>query len=116
MRVYDEVVDVRVHPAGPVAFLWRQRLYVVREVLDRWRERDAWWLRDGIRLRDLTERQVWRVRASRGRASGVGVFDLAEPVPVEVPVPVAYAARTGAVPGPISSTRAVSWRLLRAAD
>ena len=32
------------HPAGaPTSFLWRGRLYVVRAVHGRWRERRAWW-------------------------------------------------------------------------
>lgn len=40
-------------PAGevpdevPAAFIWRGRLYVVREVLGHWRERRAWW-RDAL--------------------------------------------------------------------
>jgi hypothetical protein len=115
MRFYDEPVEVRHQPAGPVAFLWRDRLYVVRRVLDRWRERDAWW-RHLDRLDDLAERQVWRVEAGRGRLAGVGVFDLAEQVGVGQrvlhPVP-AGPVRPAAVDEPVSGVR---WRLLRAAD
>jgi hypothetical protein len=33
-------------PGAPEAFVWRDRLYVVREVLDHWRERTAWWRAD----------------------------------------------------------------------
>lgn len=85
MRRYDERVEVRVQPAGPVAFLWRDRVYVVREVLGCWRERAAWWSGpdrgDGIR-----ERRIWRVEAGSCRpgttSAGGGVFDLAESVPV----------------------------------
>ncbi|WP_260439795.1 DUF6504 family protein, partial [Humibacillus xanthopallidus] len=29
--------------ARPEAFIWRGRLYVVRDVLATWRERRAWW-------------------------------------------------------------------------
>jgi hypothetical protein len=86
--------------AGPEAFVWRGRLYVVRAVLDRWQERRPWW-RDareqgsGDVLTDARERQVWRVEASAGRCAGVGVYDL------------------GADPqGPGTS----HWRLLRVAD
>jgi len=54
MRHYDVQVQVRTAPlivgrdAGaepppPSQFLWRDRLYVVREVLAQWRERTAWW-------------------------------------------------------------------------
>ena len=49
VRRYDDPVEVR--PAGadssggsePASFLWRGRLYIVREILGHWRERRAWW-------------------------------------------------------------------------
>ena len=46
VRRVGESVEVRV--AGepddaPMSFLWRGRLYVVREVLGHWRERREWW-------------------------------------------------------------------------
>jgi hypothetical protein len=49
VRRYDDPVEVR--PAGadgsggsaPASFLWRGRLYVVRDVLGHWHERRAWW-------------------------------------------------------------------------
>lgn len=75
-----EAVDV----AGPEAFIWQGRLYVVRRVLAHWRERRSWW-RDaldplpgqptGIDVASR-EQHVWRVEASRGQAFGAGVFDL----------------------------------------
>ncbi len=95
MRRYDDPVDVRPAPQDPgcpqlrpEAFLWQDRLYVVREVLGHWRERRAWWT--GTAAQALhgegeasagtatidAERDVWRVEASRGRAYSVGVFDL----------------------------------------
>lgn len=88
-RVPDEVGDVVGERLGPVpgqpeAFLWRGRLYVVRAVLGRWRERRAWWhealdpppgQRPGIAAA-ARERQVWRVEASPGRLAPSGVFDL----------------------------------------
>jgi hypothetical protein len=49
VRRYDDPVEVRAAGAGdcggsqPASFLWRGRLYVVREVLGHWRERRAWW-------------------------------------------------------------------------
>jgi hypothetical protein len=84
--VLDTTVDVResVDAAGPEAFIWRGRLYVVRRVLAHWRERRSWW-RDaldplpgqptGIDVASR-EQHVWRVEASRGQAFGTGVFDL----------------------------------------
>jgi hypothetical protein len=80
VRTYDDPVEVRRGPAGgrvdesderPEQFLWRGRLWQVREVLAHWR--DAPW---------RGEREVWRVTAARGRAvaavddPGSGVFDL----------------------------------------
>jgi len=108
-----ELVDVPPGtPAGseeeplvaPQAFIWHGRLYVVRRVLSRWRERRAWW-RDaldplpgqetGIAVASR-EQQVWRVEASAGRAAGTGVFDL-----VHDAVPLAGES---------------DWRLVRVAD
>ncbi len=105
MRRYSDPVQVRsepmsgLEPSGssepsgsvatevvrsPQAFIWQGRLYVVRQVLDHWRERRSWW-RDaldpvpgqptGIAVASR-EQHVWRVEASRGLAHGTGVFDL----------------------------------------
>jgi hypothetical protein len=49
VRRYDDPVEVHAADADgsggsePASFLWRGRLYVVREVLGHWRERRAWW-------------------------------------------------------------------------
>lgn len=90
VRRYDEAIEVRTVPAeggatvvatAPDSFVWRGRLYVVRAVLDHWREQPGWWrhVRDatgGEVLPDTRERQVWRVEASPGRLAGRGVYDL----------------------------------------
>ena len=48
MRRFSDPVEVRVgEPERPEAFIWRGRLYVVRDVLSQWRERRAWW-RDAL--------------------------------------------------------------------
>ena len=102
VRRYEEPIEVRadVGVAGadvvdrdgdsgcvsdptPSAFLWRGRLYVVRDVIGHWRERRAWW-REALdpdeevaaRGLDCLEQQVWRVEASPGRLAGTGVYDL----------------------------------------
>jgi hypothetical protein len=98
---------------GPEQFLWRGRLWKVRAVVAHWVETGPWWQSTGVRtvigsdevadqdgpapqrpaqrpsLGDLlTERELWRVEAGRGRPrpeerqpddeAGVsGVFDLA---------------------------------------
>ncbi|HET8988807.1 MAG TPA: DUF6504 family protein [Humibacillus sp.] len=79
-------------PMQPEAFIWRGRLYVVREVLATWRERRAWWrealdaddaqVRPGETLAAAArERQVWRVEASPGWSFTPGVYDLAHDEP-----------------------------------
>ena len=59
VRRYEEPIEVRAArqaesaagegaaPGPPDAFVWRGRLYVVREVLDHWQERRPWW-RDAL--------------------------------------------------------------------
>ena len=88
---------------GPQQFLWRGRLWKVRAVLAHWVETGPWWQSTGARaavgseeaatetespgrvhIGDLlTERELWRVEAGRGRVTpdgepdGGGIFDLA---------------------------------------
>jgi hypothetical protein len=74
-------------PLGPQQFLWRGRLWQVREVVSHWIEAGTWWLRRPEdhpgRSALVHQREVWRVTAARGRAvataddPGFGVFDLA---------------------------------------
>jgi len=75
----NEPIAVVLDEDVPVAFTWRGRSYVVREVLDHWRERRAWW-RTALEAGDLVaedlEERVWRVAASPGRALATGVYDL----------------------------------------
>jgi Family of unknown function (DUF6504) len=114
MRRYEDPVEVRRGPVdatlavgtderAPAQFLWHGRLWKVRAVLAHWVETGPWWSSPGVRavigsegastepepvprpLGDLlTERELWRVEAGRGRAVGPdaepdagGVFDLA---------------------------------------
>jgi Family of unknown function (DUF6504) len=91
MRRYADPVEVRRGPVesggeGPEQFLWRGRLWKVRAVLAHWVETSPWWQSTGVRtvigsedvvesapparpsLGDLlTERELWRVEAGRGR-------------------------------------------------
>lgn len=107
MRRYADPVEVRPASSGaspqedgePSAFLWRGRLYVVRDVLGHWRERRSWWSSASVRMvhgesapvdgssagaagghvliADLAqEQEVWRVSASPGRSYPAGVYDL----------------------------------------
>ncbi len=98
MRRYDDPVEVRKGAdEDPEQFLWRGRLWQVREVVAHWVETGAWWARrtadqeagGGVDTDLLREREVWRVAAARGRVAaqqaawqspeqdpGYGVFDL----------------------------------------
>ena len=103
MRRYDDQVEVRKGAdEDPDQFLWRGRLWQVREVVAHWVETGAWWARSSSETRAngassavavdadlLREREVWRVAAARGRVAaqqsaglspehdpGFGVFDL----------------------------------------
>src|SRR3954447_3260331 len=112
MRRYDDPVEVRKGLVtgmtgaveGPEQFLWRGRLWKVRDVLAHWVETGPWWQSREVApvlgdesapsgsVHDLLgEREVWRVEAARGQAmaragaaagtaagtaAGAGVFDL----------------------------------------
>ena len=89
MRRYDDPVEVRKGAdEDPDQFLWRGRLWQVREVVAHWVETGAWWVRrpaaPGADQPDradlaggpgavdtdlLREREVWRVAAARGRVA-----------------------------------------------
>ncbi len=105
MRRYDELIEVRrglvAGQEAPEQFIWRDRLWVVRDVVSHWVETGAWWDQAGIAAllgvgvegpegsggvtavplgADLlAESERWRVEAYRGRVfrAGYGVFDLA---------------------------------------
>ena len=79
-------IEVRLREEDPEQFLWKGRLYQVKAVLSRWRERCEWWREDALPSRSgpdgrlellAPEQEVWRVEASRGRSFDVGVYDLA---------------------------------------
>jgi hypothetical protein len=93
VRRYDDPVEVRKGAdEDPDQFLWRGRLWQVREVVAHWVETGAWWAKrtadqtgGGLDTDLLREREVWRVTAARGRVAalrspehdpGFGVFDL----------------------------------------
>ncbi len=109
-RAYEDSVYVRVAAARggeggsavePEAFVWRERLYVVREVLGSWCSPVPWW--QGRAARALrgespggggrlgvvgssalasspggpaVDERVWRVSASVGYAADPGTYDL----------------------------------------
>jgi hypothetical protein len=52
MRRYDEPIEVRrglvAGQEAPEQFIWRGRLWVVRDVVSHWVETGAWWEQDGV--------------------------------------------------------------------
>jgi hypothetical protein len=108
----DDIDDVQ--SQSPSAFLWRGRLYIVRDVIGHWRERRAWWREaldpdeevahgpDSPEQLACLEQEVWRVEASPGRLAGTGVYDLGMNQ---------SGMNQSGMNGP-----ARSWRLLRVAD
>ena len=96
MRRYDDPVEVRKglvagttgSVEGPEQFLWKGRLWKVRDVLAHWVETGPWWQSREVApilggdppagstdggaapsVHDLLgEREVWRVEAARGQA------------------------------------------------
>ncbi len=91
-RLRTDPVEVRRQDDEPAQFLWRGRLYVVREVLARWTESGGWWRSAAVSALssgspageagsgpasvDDGEQDWFRVEAGAGRAAGTGVYDL----------------------------------------
>lgn len=101
MRRYDEPIAVRRGLVGgeeaPEQFLWRGKLWVVREIVSHWVETGAWWEQSGVAAllgtsadpvgapvavsaaagtaasaADLLgERDLWRVEARRGKVAAL---------------------------------------------
>ena len=70
-RLHADPVEVRRRDDLPEQFLWRGRLYLVREVLARWTQTG----RCGAGAD--SEQEWFRVEASCGRTRQSGVYDLA---------------------------------------
>ena len=99
-RLHADLIDVQRRDDAPQQFLWRERLYLVREVLAHWTEAGSWWRGTAARAMtcgdpagpapgyddvgastgpaalDDREREYWRVEAGPGRSAGFGVYDL----------------------------------------
>lgn len=102
-RRHIDPVEVARSGGEPARFLWHDKLYVVRDILDHWVENEEWWHTAaraggagggadashaaGGAARDASggntaaallaaEREVWRVEAAAGRSAPLGVFEL----------------------------------------
>ncbi len=97
-RRHAEPIDVRRRDDVPAQFVWRSRLYVVKDVLEHWFESGQWWAAApamvlgagsdaGIPSADAGasmgpasvddgEQEFWRVEAAAGRSASPGIYDL----------------------------------------
>jgi Domain of unknown function (DUF6504) len=78
-RVYGESVEVTTREDGhrPARFVWRDRSYTVRSVLEHWVVNREWW-RDPDPAAGHPELEFWRVEASsgRGQSRDAGTYEL----------------------------------------
>lgn len=79
-RTYDRAggtihVKCSAGVGAPEQFLWRDRLYRVNQVLQKW-DRSAVWWKDVRTPPTGRDHQTWRVEASAGRYAAEGVYDL----------------------------------------
>ena len=100
MRTYGEAIDVRTGADplsgsdAPAQFLWRGRLYLVRDVLAHWVELGTWWSVRGPRA----PRAGSTTRSTAGRSGGAGSAATSRPS-----APAAPAARAAPSPQPVGS-------------
>jgi Domain of unknown function (DUF6504) len=82
-RVYGEPVEVQTREDGrPTRFVWRGRLYAVREIQEYWVVNRDWW-RDSSPVPAQPELQFWQVAAATGAGQPVGVYELRRDVAVD---------------------------------
>ena len=71
-RLYGDPIEVWATPEGePARFVWRDRLHVVRQLLEHWVVAREWWKTSDT---DPGERRFWRLEAAAG--GQVGVYEL----------------------------------------
>jgi hypothetical protein len=98
VRRYDDTIDVRMQGdeqeagAQPAAFVWRDRLYVVRAVQTRWYERRAWW-------REAAAAALLGLRGDESRADASRDEPLGD-LPDDAPSGRAEASRQGGSASP----------------
>jgi hypothetical protein len=75
-RAYGEPVDVQARDDGrPFRFVWRGRLYTVRQIVEHWVINKEWW-QEGQEEPSHPELEFWRVEASPGQGLATGVYEL----------------------------------------
>jgi hypothetical protein len=66
-RLYGDPIEVWTRDGEPSQFVWRDRLYIVRQTLDHWVVAREWWKTSE---NDPGERRFWRVEAATGDQTG----------------------------------------------
>lgn len=87
-RLHTDPVEVRRRDDEPAQFLWRGRLYVVREVLAHWTEAGGWWRAPGVSA------------LSTGDSSGTFASGSAPLQAAPLPSSVKWPSDAGGEPGP----------------
>lgn len=77
MQRYHDPIAVKVGQ-GPMQFIWRGRLLLVKEIQAQWNRSLQWWTIPEITGDLVAEQEVWRVEA--GNEVSRGVYELAHPV------------------------------------
>jgi hypothetical protein len=72
-RRHADEIEVRRRDEVPEQFLWRSRLYLVREVLEHWFEADAWWASGAaLALATGSDSPAAAVGLPAGTGAGIG--------------------------------------------
>ena len=75
-RVYSEPVNVQARDDGrPVRFVWRDRLYTVRAILEHWVINQEGW-QDPTAEPGQPEVEFWRAEAAPGPGMTADVYEL----------------------------------------
>jgi hypothetical protein len=124
---YGDPVEVRENDPGteepgpaeetaPGMFLWKGRIYQIKEVLAHWWERCPWWATNAAEQLPHVpvEREFWRVEAGPGRLSGSGIFDLSREMIDEDDLPTL--ARKSGPEGLARAGVPGGWRLQKVTD
>ena len=76
-RVYGDPINVWSVDDRPVRFVWRGRLYTVRQIHERWASVRDWWKQTtGTEADDPDRREFWQLSAARADSGEIGVYEM----------------------------------------
>jgi hypothetical protein len=119
MRRYDELIEVRrglvAGQEAPEQFIWRDRLWVVRDVVSHWVETGAWWDQAGIAALlgvDTAAPATGPGSAAAGRPGRVGTASTGvSAVPLAAPLGIPPATPLGTPLGADLLAESDMWRV-----